>query len=471
MALVQSKQTTGNSAAAAASWDAATTAGNVLIAVVSSVPAISSAPGGWTLGQALSGFSPANVGIYYAVNAGSQSGSQSWGLASSGLWTVTLMEFSGYSTSATLDIATTGGTGTNHAAKRASTANVKSLVISGHAASEANLIQYVHVDGDGPLHGTALTPQFVSKTSPSNSHLQSTATYREVTTYVIPDEMVRETTAAATTSILITIKDAAGGQAGKGNSAGIGSIVQKATAGDTAGTTLTPTLPATATTGNVLVIAAHTLSLTNTTVTTPSGWILAGKAKGIRWDSPGAGTVESLWVFWKVSDGTETAVTVDFVETGRAKGAIIIELANATHSIDQFISHPTDLTSVYEDTFMPGANTGIATRESNDADEVWLAFIATSPSGFGNPADVEGGFTDQGGAGGIISGSNTTLGNLWSKFTAIKGYPRVIPTTGTISWQVGAIVCFGTAPTPPAGSDHWAWAEGSDANDSWQLVG
>lgn len=134
-ALVQSKTATGTTTASA-TWDSATTAGNILIAVYSyDADADPGLPTGWTLAKrsGVAGPPAKSTVIAYKENASSQSstGNFSGAVAESCL---VVAEFSGVATSSSLDkTASTSGSGTTASSgTTATTAQATELLICGY---------------------------------------------------------------------------------------------------------------------------------------------------------------------------------------------------------------------------------------------------------------------------------------------------------------------------------------------------
>jgi hypothetical protein len=109
---VQYREASGTGTSPSASWPSPTTAGNLLVLVVTTaLQDVFADPSGWTF-AASSGSPPANqVRIFYKQNAASQSGAASLPtFASSTDWVVYLIEYSGIATAGALDQgAGTGG--------------------------------------------------------------------------------------------------------------------------------------------------------------------------------------------------------------------------------------------------------------------------------------------------------------------------------------------------------------------------
>ncbi len=91
-------------------------------------------------------------------------------------------------------------------------------------------------------------------------------------------------------------------------------LVQDQQAAASATTTVTVTLPGTATTGNLLVAVCSYRS--DKTLTTPSGFTLAKDQQNSNTDT----THQDVGIFWKVSDGTETAVVFTINSSGNVAG-------------------------------------------------------------------------------------------------------------------------------------------------------
>ncbi len=108
---VQYTSNTTNAATISVSWPAATTAGNLLVAILSydqsgkenaSTPPTNTG-NAWTLAVTGNVSGQINTDIYYTQNASSQSGSHTWTLTSSQHVTLILIEYSGVALSSALD--------------------------------------------------------------------------------------------------------------------------------------------------------------------------------------------------------------------------------------------------------------------------------------------------------------------------------------------------------------------------------
>lgn len=101
MIMAASGNTAGTSASV--SWPTATTAGNLLVAILTNSVAMATLtpPASWTVGIKDVANANPEVVIYYIQNASSRSGAESWTI-SSGRWTLELREYSGILTTAAL---------------------------------------------------------------------------------------------------------------------------------------------------------------------------------------------------------------------------------------------------------------------------------------------------------------------------------------------------------------------------------
>jgi len=105
---VQTIASGNNSPTVTATWPAATTAGNLLVAIVAvrggTARTITPPAGlGWTLARRSDNGTTISTAIYYIQNAASQSGGSTWTLNTSARVTLTLAEYSGAETSSVLD--------------------------------------------------------------------------------------------------------------------------------------------------------------------------------------------------------------------------------------------------------------------------------------------------------------------------------------------------------------------------------
>ena len=137
--------------------------------------------------------------------------------------------------------------------------------------------------------------------------------------------------------------------------------VDSGSAGTGGSTTLSPALAGTATSGNLLV--AHLGTTTNSgAITTPAGWTLANKHEAVQ---------VSGAVFYKVSDGTETGVTITWANN-RASNAWIAEFAATDLDLGTAPILVEDETNV--GTSVTSQSTG-TTAATTVADALCLAFF------------------------------------------------------------------------------------------------
>jgi hypothetical protein len=144
IARVQYVSGTSTTTTVSATWSKATTAGNLLIAIISYDHAgeIKTIPAGWTLAIGAQDGNNISTAIYYIGNAGSQSGSSSWVLTHSRNITLHLLEYSGVDT---LD-KTANASGNGNTASTgitATTTQADELAIGAMAVSDYTGFYYV----------------------------------------------------------------------------------------------------------------------------------------------------------------------------------------------------------------------------------------------------------------------------------------------------------------------------------------
>jgi len=138
----------GNStdATVVATWPASTTAGNLLVAVVSfrggsgvTITPPTASPA-WTLAVRSDNSTTISTAIYYIANASAQSGASTWTLSSSQNATLSLIEYSGVAISSPLDkTATNSGSGTTgNSGTTATTTQANEVAIAGISIDASN---------------------------------------------------------------------------------------------------------------------------------------------------------------------------------------------------------------------------------------------------------------------------------------------------------------------------------------------
>lgn len=103
VAFVQGKSASNSTGNASATFTGTPTSGNLLVAVLSLRNQTITPPAGWTqvdLAGWLAGLG--QLGIYYKVSAGSESGAQTWTLGTNDWWALGIAEYSGTATSSAL---------------------------------------------------------------------------------------------------------------------------------------------------------------------------------------------------------------------------------------------------------------------------------------------------------------------------------------------------------------------------------
>jgi hypothetical protein len=147
IAQVQFKTVTGYSSAILATWDSATTAGNLLIAVFgdNSTDNDPTLPSGWV--KAVRGRSPSglNVTISYKENAASQSATGNFSAIASTYCSLVVAEFSGFSGASLLDqVATSYGSGSANwsSGTTSLTTLANELCIAGFFGTSGPLMSY-----------------------------------------------------------------------------------------------------------------------------------------------------------------------------------------------------------------------------------------------------------------------------------------------------------------------------------------
>ncbi|MDP2691064.1 MAG: hypothetical protein Q8O95_01505 [bacterium] len=134
----------GVSTTVSASWASATTAGNLLVAIVSfddgTDITITPPAGGWTLAKRQNNTTRIGSAIYYIANAASQSGSKTWGISPSARSAVVMMEYSGIATVSPLDktASTLGASNTVSSGTTTATAQNNEVAIAALVTRESN---------------------------------------------------------------------------------------------------------------------------------------------------------------------------------------------------------------------------------------------------------------------------------------------------------------------------------------------
>jgi len=142
---VQTTAIGNNSPTITATWPAPTTAGNLLVAIISvrggTGRTITPPAGlGWTLAKRSDNGTTISTAIYYIQNAASQSGGSLWTLNVSSRATLTLVEYSGVAISSALDqTGGTSGTGvTGNSGTTLTTTQANEVVVAGISANNSS---------------------------------------------------------------------------------------------------------------------------------------------------------------------------------------------------------------------------------------------------------------------------------------------------------------------------------------------
>lgn len=253
------------------------------------------------------------------------------------------------------------------------------------------------------------------------------------------------------------------------NTSGTGSVVQyRTTQSAVSGTTLSFTPVSTPTAGNLMVLAACSLysgTPPGPTISLPAsapwdGWTEAWQ-EDKNFDEGTTANYMHVSLWYKIADGDETgSMTATWSSAVTGRHLIWAELNGTLESSYQPSAH-------YHNSTLQTLPTGFSfgelpTQSSNGIGVVFL-FSDTGATNSGLALDTPWTFLAT-----TSAASNLILNSWWAKWDAgntIAGNIELSGNTTQILQRTAFLMIGG--PAPAAGQDHWAWAEGSDAMDSW----
>ena len=454
--LVQSATGSSTSTFPAAAWGTATTDSNLLTAtlVYAFDAAVTGVPSGWTLEHRVSSTS-LTVEVYHIIGAATRSGAETWTLGGSCQWTLTLAEFSGMSPSCVVDAVADSGIALASGlacAPQSPTGGTHTLALFVSSEFRFSATLYTRTALDGPFTFTEIADVALAG---AGQQVRQVSAYQFKAEYSWPTEAARLLNASggsiAGTSAMVVFRDAASATPPSNiNVGGAGSEVQRDTAESAAaagGNTLTATLPATSTAGNLLVVsAAEAGADAPVGILTPAGYTLVDTVTGIRGFNT-AGTIGqgTQAVFYKVSDGTETGIVVDFQQS-LVRNLFMVEVSGITNTLVTSVKVPSQSASPWESIeggglfVSPSTGLGMGVGLGDNLLNFTGAMLAFCVADAVPVSDAEGGFT-------LVQGLTTTglFHTYFLKRVSGDGRPRLIGdpgTTGRARVQ-GIIVCFG----------------------------
>jgi hypothetical protein len=416
-------------------------------------------PSGWTEARLDDSKTTAFV-FYYILNAGSRSGAETWALAGSNVWTVSLAEYSGMGANATLDSLSFADSNasflSNYTGVEAVTGAEHTLAVLMTGYGTNTTVSFTRTSVDGPFSYTEVA-DVIRNVSVHNRHVHA---YKFFTDYALPSEAMRLRNstggAGAYVAIQCVFRDTvAATPPSSGAAGGASAEVQRdASAADTGvgGNTLTLTLPANPTAGNLQVICvAAGKNADFTGILTPAGWTLADEAGGVTVFLPTSGYGRrGMKLFYKTSAGaSDKEVVVDFQESILRVGWMV-EISGSTTTLGAVVPASAAVTLPI---ISIGNQVALATDEGFSVgltpevgEGMWVAFIACEYD-LTSTSDLDGGFS-------FVARTAGAFGlslHYFKKAASGIGRGRIVinPSVAPNSGYMGILACFGVQPASP----------------------